>query len=150
VLSAVSLVVEMRAIGVNAPFWGGPSLARTQLPQIARDAVQDACYAMTKPTRADLTPGSPFTSGYRGLAGNDPGPWAALAYDGAELLLSALEREIVDSGGKPSRAGVQRQLNESQESDGMPVFENGQRRLAEVRLYCYSAGEGYPGHIVRE
>jgi branched-chain amino acid transport system substrate-binding protein len=147
VLSAVSLVTEMREIGVDAPFWGGPSLARTQLPQIAGKAVENVCYAITAPTWADLSSDSAFVSGYRGLAGNDPGPWAALTYDGAELLLGALEKEIVDSGGKPSREGVQRQLGQSPGPDGLPVFENGRRRLVETVIYCYDSGEGYPGHV---
>lgn len=149
VLSAALLVIEMRAAGIDMPFWGGPSLGRTQLPQLARGAVKDVCYTMTRPMWADLSPGSVFVRGYRELAGNDPGPWAALAYDGAELLLEALAREIVDSGGKPSREGVQHQLVESVGPDGTLVFQDGQRHLARTVMYCYDAGgEGYPGRIV--
>jgi ABC-type branched-subunit amino acid transport system substrate-binding protein len=150
VLTATALLTEMRAIGVDAPLWGGPSLARAQLSQIAGEAASGVCYVMTGPAWADLSPGSAFSDGYRALSGSDPGPWAALAYDGAELLLSALERDITDAGGEPSRAGVQRQLQDSLGTDGALVFENGQRRLAEAVVYCYDASEGYPGHIVSE
>ncbi|MBN1583215.1 MAG: amino acid ABC transporter substrate-binding protein, partial [Anaerolineae bacterium] len=55
VLSAASLVIEMRAIGIDAPFWGGPSLARMQLPQIAGEAAENVCYVITAPAWADLS-----------------------------------------------------------------------------------------------
>ena len=130
VLSAASLLIEMRTNGVDAPFWGGPSLARTQLPQIAGSAAQDACYAITAPLFADL-----------------PSPWAALAADAAQLLLNALEKNIA-ADGKPSRAGVLVQLRESLGPDGQPVFKDNARWKAGIDLYCYGTDPTYPGQKV--
>jgi len=42
---------------------------------------------------------------YRELAGTDPGPRAALAYDAAHLLLAALEKAM-ENDGRPTREGV--------------------------------------------
>jgi ABC-type branched-subunit amino acid transport system substrate-binding protein len=145
VLGAAELLSEMRAEGVNAPLFGGPMLARTQLSQIAGDAVQGACYAMTAPLYADQA--SFFARGYRELGGGTPGPWAVLAYDATVLLLDALEREIASSG-RPTREDVGAALTQARGLDGELFFENHRRRRAEMRLYCYQAGESYPGSVV--
>ena len=142
VLAAAELLSEMRGTGVNAPLFGGPMLARTQLSQIAGDAVRGACYAMTAPLYADQA--LSFTPGYQELSGGTPGPWAALAYDASVLLLDALEREIA-SLGRPTREGVSVALAEARGPDGELVFEGRRRRQAEMTLYCYQANESYPG-----
>jgi branched-chain amino acid transport system substrate-binding protein len=145
VLGAAGALSQMKEAGIDMPLWGGPSLARTQLAQIAGEASAGACYAMTKPAFADPLAGSAFADGYRSLSGGVPGPWAALAYEATALLLDALEREIQQSG-RPTREGVQVQLQQVTAADGQTVFEGGRRRSAEVLVYCYSAGEPYPGH----
>ena len=147
VLDAADVLLQMRRAGIDAPLWGGPSLARTQLAQIAGDAVAGTCYAMTRPAWADLSAGSAFADGYRALSGSAPGPWAALAYEATALLLDALDREI-RQGGQPTRSGVQAQLQQAVGVDGQPVFVAGRRRRADVRVYCYDAGEPYPGHLL--
>lgn len=146
VLGAADLLIEMRKLGVDTPLWGGPSLAREQLPLVARDALADACYVMTAPPAADLAPDSAFVTGYRELAGMSPGPWAALAYDATTALLDALERAI-QADGQPSRQGVSRQLSGAGAVDGQPAFVQGQRQRVQTVFYCYDPGEGYPGHI---
>jgi len=147
VLGAADALRQIRQAGIDAPLWGGPSLARTQLAQIAGDAAAGTCYAMTKPAWADLSAGSAFADGYRALSGSAPGPWAALAYEATVLLLDALEREI-RQGGQPTRLGVQAQLQQAAGVDGQSVFVAGRRRQADVRVYCYDAGEPYPGHLL--
>ena len=144
VLAAAAALVEMRDNGIDAPLWGGPALARTQLPQIAGEAAAGACYAITAPLLADLAPESAFVAGYRELASTPPGPWAALAYDATMLLLDALERSI-QADGKPSRQGTIAQLSDVRGPDGEPVFVQGRRRQAETIFYCYGPGDGYPG-----
>lgn len=146
VLSAADLLNAMRAVGIDAPLWGGPSLARTQLPQIAGQAAAGSCYAITAPHRADLTPGSPFVRGYQDVGGGTPGPWAALAYDAAALLLDALEREIAATR-RPSREGVIARLADSPGPGGVPVFVDGRRLQVEIAFYCYGQDDEYPGRI---
>lgn len=145
VLSAVDVLLRMRRAGIDVPLWGGPSLARTQLPQIATEATHSVCYAITAPLLADLSAGSAFVTGYRELSGGLPGPWAALAYDAAVLLLDALERDIVK--GHATRDGVRFQLEHAQDSVGQPVFELGRRRQARTVIYCYEQGDSYPGRL---
>jgi branched-chain amino acid transport system substrate-binding protein len=147
VVGAADVLLQMRRDGIDAPLWGGPSLARTQLAQIAGDAAAGACYATTKPTLADLSAGSAFADGYRALSGGAPGPWAALTYEATTLLLDALEREI-RQGGRVTREGVQAQLQQAAGVDGQTVFVQGRRRRADVLIYCYDAGEPYPGHLL--
>jgi ABC-type branched-subunit amino acid transport system substrate-binding protein len=146
VLSVATLLIEMRANGVDAPLWGGPSLARTQLPQIAGEAAAGACYAITAPLYADLSTESAFAAGYRELGGTSPGPWAALAYDATYLLLDALEKAI-QADGEPSRQGVIAQLGNVRGPEGQLLFAQGRRRQPETTFSCYGPGEGYPGHV---
>jgi hypothetical protein len=75
-----------------------------------------------------------------------PGPWAALAYDAARLLLDAIERDI-RTGGGPTREGVRHQLDQAKGMDGQPVFVKGARAQAEMVTYCYEAGDVYPGRV---
>jgi ABC-type branched-subunit amino acid transport system substrate-binding protein len=146
VLSAVSVLTAMHRAGIDAPLWGGPSLARTQLPQIAGAASSGACYVVTAPLLADLSPHSPFVMGYRELSGRMPGPWASLAYDATSLLLDALEQEI-KARGRPTRAGVAARLADTVGPDGKPIFVQGQRREAGTKVFCYEPGDDYPGRV---
>jgi branched-chain amino acid transport system substrate-binding protein len=145
VLAAADLLIEMREAGVCAPVLGGPMLARTQLSQIAGEAVEGACHAMTAPLDAAKDPD--FAAGYQELGGGVPGPWAALAYDASTLLLDALQQAI-ESTGEPTREGAAVALAQVRGPDDEPVFEGRQRRQAEIALYCYEAGDTYPGSIV--
>jgi ABC-type branched-subunit amino acid transport system substrate-binding protein len=144
VLSAAELLIEMREAGVRAPLLGGPMLARSQLPQIASDAVRGACHAVTAPAYVERAPS--FDEDVRQLGGV-PGPWALLAYDATNLLLDALRQEIESAGG-PSRDGVAAALEQLRGPDGQLVFEGRRRRQAEVSLYCYQAGDSYPGTVM--
>jgi branched-chain amino acid transport system substrate-binding protein len=158
VLEAADLLIEMRKAGIDAPFWGGPALARTQLSQIAGEASAGACHALTDPLLADLpladspmaglAPGSEFANAYQELAGTAPGPWAALAYDASVLLLDALQRAI-EAQGWPTREGVAAALVDARGPDGGLVFDQGRRSQAEVTLYCYQGGDNYPGSLRR-
>jgi ABC-type branched-subunit amino acid transport system substrate-binding protein len=133
VLSAAELLIEMRDAGVRAPVFGGPMLARTQLSLIAGGAVEGACHVLTEPL-------------YAGQGDREP-PWAALAYDASVLLLDALQADI-EASGQPTREGVSAALKGARGPDGELVFENRQRRQVEVRVYCYQAGDPYPGSLV--
>jgi ABC-type branched-subunit amino acid transport system substrate-binding protein len=145
-LSAAETLIEMRGSGVRAPLLGGPMLARTQLSQIAGDAVEGACHALTDPLYAGRSPS--FAEDYQKLGGGAPGPWAALAYDASVLLLDALQEEI-EASGQPTREGVGAALAQVRGPDGEFVFEGRRRRRASVSLYCYQAGDPYPGSVRR-
>lgn len=142
-LSAAELVTGMRQAGMTASLWGGPDLARSQVPQIAGDAAAQVCYAQTAPLLADLALGSALDVGYRELAGTAPGAWAALTYDATTLLLDALEQDIAH-GGRPTRQGLIDQLSAVRGPDGSPVFEHGARRAAKTLFRCYGQSETVP------
>ena len=142
-LSAAELATGMRQAGMMASLWGGPDLARSQVPQIAGDAAAQVCYAQTAPVLADLSVGSALDVGYRELAGSAPGAWAALAYDATTLLLDALERDIAQ-GGHPTRQTLTEQLQAAHGPDGAPVFEGGARRAAQTLFSCYGRPETNP------
>jgi len=146
-LSAAELLLAMRREGLNAPLWGGPSLARVQLPQIAGSAVGGSCYVVAAPPEADLAPGSAFVAAYEERAGSVPGPWAGLAYDAANLLLDAVARAGA-SGGPVTRDSVRAQLDTMPGPDGLPLFAEGRRAAVEVAWYCYDEGTPYPGRRV--
>jgi ABC-type branched-subunit amino acid transport system substrate-binding protein len=143
VLSAAELLIEMRGAGVRAPLLGGPMLARSQLSQVAGDAVDGACHAVTVPAYAERAPS--FDEEVRQLGGV-PGPWAALAYDATNLLLDALRHEI-EASERPSRDGVTAALEQLRGPDGALFFEGRRRRQAEAMLYCYQVGDAYPGAV---
>jgi len=151
VLEAADLLVEMRQAGIDAPFWGGPGLARIQLAQIAGDSVAGACHGLTDSLLADpsAAAGSEFADAYQELAGTAPGPWAALAYDASVLLLDAMQK-AVEANGRPTREGVTAALADVRGPEGELVFEQGRRRQAKVTLYCYQAGDSYPGSPARQ
>lgn len=143
-LSAAELLLDMRGAGIGAPLWGGPALARRQLPQIAGRAAAGACYAVTAPAFADLDPGSAFSAAYRAHSGEAPGPWAGLAYDAALILLDALARAI-EADGAPTREGVSAQLALASGPEGASFFSGGRRAAGDVAWYCYGEEMLYPG-----
>ncbi len=56
------------------------------------------------PAAEDALP-QPFVSGYQALAGGLPGPNAILAYDATNVLLDAIELDIIQNS-RPTRQGV--------------------------------------------
>ena len=142
-LSAAELATDMYQAGIMASVWGGPDLARSQVPQLAGDAAATICYAQTAPFLADLSAGSAFAVGYGELAGSAPGVWAGLTYDATTLLLDALQQDIAAEG-HPTRHGVIEQLSLARGPDELPVFEEGMRRAADTLFECYGRGETNP------
>lgn len=143
-LEAAELLLAMREAGIDAPLWGGPALARRQLPQVAGPAAAGTCYAVTAPTYGDLEPGSAFRTAYVARAGEEPGPWAGLAYDATVVLLNALEATL-QGDGAPTRGGVQEQLVVVVGPDGRALFSGGRRAGGDVAWYCYGEETPYPG-----
>jgi hypothetical protein len=76
-------------------------------------------------------------------AGEEPGPWAGLAYDAAVALLNALEGAI-QADGAPTREGVRAQLAAAVGPDGRAFFAGG-----DVAWYCYGRVPAYPGQRQR-
>jgi branched-chain amino acid transport system substrate-binding protein len=137
-----TLILRLREAGIEAPLMGGEGLNRPHFARWAGEAAEGTLYA----TSAILVDDSRFTADYRELAGTDPGPQAALAYDAANLLLSALERAIEEDG-RPTREGVLAALRGQtyQGLTGSIVFdEKGERIDPPIQVYMIDES-GYPG-----
>jgi len=138
------LLLRLRGAGIETPLMGvidSPHLARW-----AGEAAEGTLYA----TSALLVDDSPFTAEYRELAGTDPGPRAALAYDAAHLLLAALEKAI-ENDGRPTREGVLAALRGQayQGLTGSIVFnEKGEQIDPSIGVYVIDES-GYPGKRLR-
>lgn len=135
-----TLLLRLRGAGIEAPMMGvidWPHLARW-----AGEAAEGTSYV----TSAMLVDDPSFTAHYRELAGADPGPWAASAYDAAHLLLTALERAI-ENNGRPTREGVLAALRDQtyQGLTGSIVFnERGKQIDPPIQVYMIDES-GYPG-----
>jgi branched-chain amino acid transport system substrate-binding protein len=146
-LAAADLLLRMRDAELDAPLWGGPVLARSQVSQIAAGPATRVCYAFAAPLWADRSSQSAFALAYEDAAGVMPGPWAALAYDAALLMLDALEEDANASIGRPSRSGVVARLGEQLDQEGEHVFSRRERRNTQTVFYCYGRGHPYPGQV---
>jgi len=135
-----TLLLRLRGAGVEAPVMG--VIDSPHLTRWAGEAAEGTLYT----TSALLVDDSPFLAQYRELAGTDPGPQAALAYDAAHLLLAALERAI-ENDGRPTREGVLHALS-GQAYQGLtgPIVFNEKGEQIDPPIQVYMIDEsGYPG-----
>ncbi len=85
---------------LGPPLWG-----LRQFPRLAPDAAEGIYFIAPAPLPADSTDPK-FADRYRAVSpGVEPRFLAALAYDAAEILFSAIERDA-QANGEPARAGV--------------------------------------------
>ncbi|MFQ6001389.1 MAG: branched-chain amino acid ABC transporter substrate-binding protein [Anaerolineae bacterium] len=133
------LLLRLRGAGIEAPLMGG--FNRPYLARWAGEAAEGTLYV----TSALLVDDPRFLAGYRELAGTDPGPQAALAYDAAHLLLAALEKAI-ENDGRPTREGVLAALHQAYQGlTGSIVFdEKGEQIDPPIEVYMIDES-GYPG-----
>jgi len=133
-----TLLRALRGAGIEVPLMGGfePHLARW-----AGEVAEGTLYV----TSALLVDDLRFTADYRQLAGTDPGPWAALAYDATHLLLSALERAIEEDG-QPTREGLLAALHRAYQGLTGPIAfdERGEQIDPPIGVYMIDES-GYPG-----
>lgn len=97
------------AYGPGVSLIGGSALGAHIFVGRAGDASAEAAWLSPAPAADDLPPA--FVESYRALAGVDPGPQAALAYDAANLLLDAIDRAGA-RGSRLDRESVQKALDE--------------------------------------
>jgi branched-chain amino acid transport system substrate-binding protein len=146
VADGAEALVALRGWGVAASFVSGPDIGSVLLTQMADDAADGVLYATPAPAPADLGGGEGFMQGYRALAGFEPGPRAALAYDAANVLLDAVDSAIRRDG-RATRRGVAAGLGaiRRQGLTGPIAFdESGRRENSPVWIYLIHDG-GYPG-----
>ncbi len=105
-VAAGEVLSALRSSGWEGEFLGGPELAA---PAFAALAGGDEGVAYVTPYPL---PEEEFAAAYRQVSGGvSPGMFSVTAYESAQLLLTALERDIA-ARGRPSRAGMRAALAE--------------------------------------
>jgi branched-chain amino acid transport system substrate-binding protein len=83
---------QARELGITVPLLGGDGWISDQLLEIAQDAL-NGCYMVSHYWEKDPNPAiQEFVTSYRKRYGATPDALAALAYDAAGMLVSAMER----------------------------------------------------------
>jgi branched-chain amino acid transport system substrate-binding protein len=144
-LEGAELLVELRGSGADVPMLGGNGLNSPQLVQVAGDAAEGVTYVGITPPLGDER----STEAYQALSGGPPGPYAALYFDAAGLLLDALERCIALEG-RPSRKGVTSALAETEDYEGLtgPISFDADGQARQPAVYVYKiVGGRYPGEL---
>ena len=147
-LEAADLLLQLRSAGPDTPLLGGDGLNSPFLIQVAGEAALGTTYVTMTPPVEDQA----FVESYTALAGAPPGPYAALAYDAARLLLSALEESVAQDG-RTTRRGVVAALSRAHEFDGLTGILSFDERGQEVnpRVYTYEiVDQQYPGELREE
>jgi branched-chain amino acid transport system substrate-binding protein len=141
-----------RQAGVEATFFGGPSLGDRALVQVGGAATEGTVYLAMAPAGVDLAGGEAFVADYQALAGYSPGPRATLAYEATNLLFEAIARAAGQSSRQPSRAMVWQQLADGFQHEGLlgawSVGSDGEPASWPVVVYRIEAGS-YPGRRLR-
>jgi len=92
------IVKQMRALGMNQPVFGGSRLAYPQLLEIAGPAAEGTVVTTTlDPTRQDPK-WLAFRDAYRKRFNEEPIDYSAYAYDGMNILISAIEKAGLNRG----------------------------------------------------
>ena len=92
------ILKQMRALGMNQPVFGGSRLAYPQLLEIAGPAAEGMVMTTTlDPTRQDAK-WLAFRETYRKRFNEEPIDYAAYAYDGMNILTSAIEKAGLNRG----------------------------------------------------
>lgn len=152
VAEGAEALAALRGEGIAAQFVSGSDLVGSVLlTQMAGQAAEGVVYASPGPSPAEIGGAEGFVSGYRELAGFDPGPRAVLAYEAANVLLDAVDAAI-RAESSPTRGGVLRRLGavRRQGLTGPISFDGaGLRENPPVWIYRIEGGR-YPGVVVFE
>lgn len=140
VVEAADCVQKLRQAGSRATFMGGSEMLSQHWLKAGREASEGAFYIASTPPLEEIPAWEDFASAYQALAGHPPGPYAALAYDAANVLLAAIERAA--ESGRPTREAVAAALKETnwRGFTGPIAFDAEGNRL-ETPLYMYQIVE---------
>lgn len=102
---AAQQMARLREMGVRATLVAAGNLGSPPASQIGGPVLEGTIYLSSVPALGELVGGESFTTAYSALADRPPGPYAVVAYDAANVLLDALEKDVT-TGGHPTRGGV--------------------------------------------
>ncbi|MFQ6045522.1 MAG: ABC transporter substrate-binding protein [Gemmatimonadales bacterium] len=132
---SLRMIQEIRRRGVTAPVFGTLSLALVMRNGRGSRGLGEV--VVPDPELRETAEGRAFVKMFRTEYGSEPGPAAAYAYDGARVLLAAIER------GGPDRASIRRSLAAGRHTAGatgdITLGEMG-NRLTSVKLVAVRDG----------
>ncbi|MBI2846168.1 MAG: branched-chain amino acid ABC transporter substrate-binding protein [Chloroflexi bacterium] len=140
--SAADFLLALQELSNPPQMLGGENLNTPQLLVWAGEAAEGTIYATSTLVIKDPD----FVAGYRALAGGDPGPWAGMAYDGAKILLRAIEEAIVAEGA-PSREGVVRAMQDLEPYAGLTgnIAFDSQGNQIDPPVHIFRFEDTFPG-----
>lgn len=124
---------------------GGPTLGLADFVGVAGASATGATFATPWPFPNDVPGGDDFAEAYQEVSGGPtPGPLALPAYEGAWMLLKALERAAAE--GAPTRQRVLAALSDLEGEDPLsPLAARNGASLLDAALYWYRIGsDGVP------
>ncbi|MBN1811285.1 MAG: ABC transporter substrate-binding protein [Anaerolineae bacterium] len=128
-VTAGEVARALRDAGWGGVFLGGPELAAADFAAVAGEAAEGARFVTPWPFPTDVPGSADFVASYQGMGPHvePPGPLALPAYEAAQQVLAALERDIA-AHGTPTREGLAATLAEVEFEDEV--------------LYWYRVGVG--------
>jgi branched-chain amino acid transport system substrate-binding protein len=144
------LLSALRTGGFGGRWIGGSLLDDPNFVRAGAGKVDGALYVTTAPLVKDIPAAASFAAAVRATTGQDPGTNALHAYDGARLLMRAIQQAI-QADKRPSRARVCDALGQSGPFAGVlgnTAFDQ-RHELTAQRTYVFEVQNGaYPGKPV--
>lgn len=129
---AARLIAATRAILPDATIYGGPSIGRAGLPELAGPAAEGVRYPVLFSAENEDSPAAAFVRRFAGEYGHTPDYTAALAYDATRLLIQAIRQA------GPHRARIRESLRQLSPWPGVagPIgFDGtGQNTRSDIRI----------------
>lgn len=145
-----SLLRQLRQAGVGATFLAGPGSANPEFAVIAAAEAKGAYYLSLAQHPRDLPEAQEFRTRYQELAGQEPDAMAALAYDAANILLTAADKALKGDARSNLREAIAAELAGLENFRGLTgavTAHSGERVGAQVYLYRLD-GSGFPGELI--
>lgn len=135
---AALILLQIRELGMKAKVFGAHRLVTPELLAVAGPAAEGLTAAYPYDPTRDAPALSQFVLHFRQRFGEPPGPFAAYAYDGMNLLLSAIHK------GGLNRARIRDALAAVKEYDGVTgriVFDFTHNNVASLMLASVEQGQ---------
>jgi ABC-type branched-subunit amino acid transport system substrate-binding protein len=97
---------QARDRGITAQFLGPDGLDSNQLAELAGDAIEGMHYTSVAAPISQFPLAAQFDTDFQAKFNEGPQPFAAQAYDSAQICAAGIIKAAVDAGGKPTREQV--------------------------------------------
>jgi len=97
---------QARDRGITAQFLGPDGLDSSELAELAGDAIEGMHYTSVAAPISQFPLAAKFATDFEAEFNEGPQPFAAQAYDAAQICAAGILKAAVDAGGKPTREQV--------------------------------------------